>query len=192
MIYDVAKKRRSIRKYKYSKIDPFLIYKIAECGSFYPSRGNKQPLMFYPIQEEQTCRDIFSSILWGSKVSEFKAFANDSFQPSAYILVVVNKSISKAGYEYEIGAAVQNMLLCATEYDLASLWVKSFEKKRIAEILGLEECLEPDSLILLGDADHKSEVVSLSEDISVVVSIEKAMNMEVPKRALEEVIILEK
>lgn len=132
MIYEIAKKRRSIRKYKECHLDNAVLCKIAECGTFYPSRGNKQPLKFYLIQRQEICSDVFSSILWGSKVSKFKSFANIAFQPAAYILVAIDKSISKSGYEYEIGAAVQNILLCATEFNIASLWVKSFEKKRLS------------------------------------------------------------
>lgn len=188
MILDIIKKRRSIRKYKKTILDSDIVREIATCGTMYPSRGNKQPLIFYCVENKAICTDIFNHILWGSKEVSYKLFADARFQPSAYVLVAVNKAISKAGYEYEVGAAVQNMLLCATEHEYASLWVKSFEKKEIKKILKINHEIEPDSLVMLGIRDQDSEIINYTDNTSVTIEKNDSLDMKVPKRATDDIL----
>jgi len=50
----------------------------------------------------------------------------------------------------ECSAAIQNMHLAAYAYGLGSLWFTLFDKKKLREILGIDEAKNPVALVCLG------------------------------------------
>lgn len=191
MIQEIINKRRSIRRFQNKKVDNNVLKNIIKCGALYPSRGNKQPLKFILINDESLCNMIFDNILWGSKVSGYKVFNDKKYSPKAYILVLIDKSIMSQGYEYEMGAAIENMLLCATENNIGSVWIKSADTKKIKEELKIQdEFIEIDSLLALGYPAHTSKIIEFQNDHSTV--IDEDLNLQVPKRNERDIIFYNK
>ncbi len=191
MIDELVSKRRSIRRFGDKKIDLNVLKNIVKCGRLYPSRGNRQPLKFILVDDEQMCGKIFDNILWGSKVSEYKIFNDKEYSPKAYILVLIDKNITNAGYEYEMGASIQNMLLCATENQIGSVWIKSADMKKIKKLLKIEENnIEIDSLIALGYAKHTSKIIEMEDSFNTIIDDE--LNLNVPKRKERDIIFYNK
>ena len=191
MIDELVAKRRSIRRFEDKKIDLSVLKNIVKCGRLYPSRGNRQPLKFILVDDEQMCGKIFDNILWGSKVSGYKIFNDKEYSPKAYILVLIDKNITNAGYEYEMGAAIQNMLLCATENQIGSVWIKSADMKKIKKLLEIEENnIEIDSLIALGYAKHTSKIIEMEDSFNTIIDDE--LNLNVPKRKERDIIFYNK
>ncbi len=191
MIEEIIEKRRSIRQYLNKTVERGILKKIVKCGRFYPSRGNKQPLKYILVDDEELCKKIFENILWGSKVLAYRKFSNPEYSPKAYILVLIDKNISSIGYEYELGAAIENMLLCATENQLGSVWIKSMRSKKIKNIVNINDNhIEVDSVIALGYAKHSSIIVDLEKSSATIV--DEHMNLIVPKRRENEIIFFNK
>lgn len=191
MIDELVAKRRSIRRFEDKKIDFNVLKNIVKCGRLYPSRGNRQPLKFILVDNEQMCGKIFDNILWGSKVSGYRVFNDKEYSPKAYILVLIDKNITNAGYEYEMGASIQNMLLCATENQIGSVWIKSADMKKIKELLEIEENnIEIDSLIALGYAKHTSKIIEMEDSYNTIIDDE--LNLNVPKRKERDIIFYNK
>ena len=191
MIDELVAKRRSIRRFEDKKIDLSVLKNIVKCGRLYPSRGNRQPLKFILVDDEQMCGKIFDNILWGSKVSGYKIFNDKEYSPKAYILVLIDKNITNAGYEYEMGASIQNMLLCATENQIGSVWIKSADMKKIKKLLEIEENnIEIDSLIALGYAKHTSKIIEMEDSYNTIIDDE--LNLNVPKRKERDIIFYNK
>lgn len=191
MIDELVAKRRSIRRFEDKKIDLNVLKNIVKCGRLYPSRGNRQPLKFILVDNEQMCGKIFDNILWGSKVSGYRVFNDKEYSPKAYILILIDKNITKAGYEYEMGASIQNMLLCATENQIGSVWIKSANMKKIKELLEIEENnIEIDSLIALGYAKHTSKIIEMEDSYNTIIDDE--LNLNVPKRKERDIIFYNK
>ena len=137
------------------------------------------------------CGKIFDNILWGSKVSGYRVFNDKEYSPKAYILVLIDKNITNAGYEYEMGASIQNMLLCATENQIGSVWIKSADMKKIKELLEIEENnIEIDSLIALGYAKHTSKIIEMEDSYNTIIDDE--LNLNVPKRKERDIIFYNK
>lgn len=185
-IEDVIYSRRSIRRFKETSIDIQILTKIAQCGALYPSRGNKQPLEFLVINELCSSELVFENILWGSKISSYKVFSDKNYAPKAYIVVLVNEQIMPLGYEYEVGAAVENILLCATAYELGSVWIKSINKVNISKHFNLPSHIKIDSVIALGYPAHKSSVIEFEDDPTTVLDTD--CNLYVPKKSFSDII----
>lgn len=183
--------RRSIRLFKQEKIEKNLLEEIVTMGLYAPSRQNKQPLKFVVVNESDLTKEVFKTICWGSKVPAYKVFADIERAPSAFIVVLVDKTISQAGFEYEMGAAIQNMLLTATSNGIGSVWIKSIDKIKLGNLLELEEHLMIDSLIALGVPDQTAKIIDV-EDNNYATQIDENLNMVVPKRKKSESIIWNK
>jgi nitroreductase len=186
MILDLVKKRHSTRVYNDSSIDKEELLNIIECGQNYPSRGNLQPLKYILITDKNIRDNIFDTVLWGSKNSSFKAFKNKNYAPSNYIVVCVDKKIVSAGYEYEIGASIEAMLLAATEKNIASLWIKSFDRSLMSNILGTDDDIIIDSLVCLGYSNQNNIRVAVKD--SPQVTVLENLDMITPKRDIKEVL----
>lgn len=186
MILDLVKKRHSTRVYNDSNIDKEVLLNIIECGQNYPSRGNLQPLKYILITDKDIRDKVFDTVLWGSKNNNFKVFKNKKYAPSNYIVVCVDKKIVSAGYEYEIGASIEAMLLAATEKNIDSLWIKSFDRSLMSDILCTDNDIIIDSLVCLGHSNQNNIRVALKD--SPQVTVLENLDMITPKREIKEVL----
>lgn len=186
MIIDIVNKRHSTRIYNDKDITREELLDIVKCGQNYPSRANLQPLKYILITDKEIRDKVFDTILWGSKNSNFKVFKNKEYAPGNYIVVCVDKNIIGAGYEYEIGASIQSMLLSATEKNINSLWVKSFDRKSLSSILNTNDDIILDSLVCLGYSNQENSRVPVKESPQVIVNND--LNMITPKRDIKEVL----
>lgn len=180
--------RRSIRKFKQIPIEQELLYEIAKTGTMAPSRGNRQALKFVIVTNPEEVRTIFSTIQWGCKVPHYKVFADEKRAPKAFIVVLIDREIASHGYEYEVGASVENILVAAHAAGLGSVWIKSFQPKTVEVLLGIQrETLKANSIIGIGYPDQRARITSLIKN-EYTTKITKDLDLEVPKREKNEVI----
>ncbi len=134
--------RKSIRKFEDRPVSQELLEKILLAGTLAPSGKNKQPWKFYVVQREkrsemvQTMQKGMDRLKdMGIKISSAKYTIR--WMAQAPVTIFVFNPIGKSPFEardvadpftdvvdiQSIGAAIQNMLLAATELGLGSLWI---------------------------------------------------------------------
>ena len=146
---EIIKKRRSIRRFLSKKIPFEILNQILEAGTLAPSPKNRQPWKFVVIQttaeKEKFINDLKTGI---EKLIKKKPERSDIYmsietihileQVPVIVLVCYNNNLTLIhddGVDWQmqakdievvdiqsIGAAVQNMLLEATELGIGSLW----------------------------------------------------------------------
>ena len=146
--------RRSIRKFKDTKISNEMINDLIEAGYNAPSACNRKPLDFYVITNEEKLQQL-------NKCSKF------SNMPSPLIIIVAGNlelALPKMMSEYWIqdaSAATQNILLMATELGLGACWNGVHPQvnvvERIRKILNLNDGIIPLSLIHIGYMDEEKK-----------------------------------
>lgn len=146
--------RRCIRKFKGDKVLRATIGRIIDAGRWAPSAGNIQPWQFFVVNNE-------------TKKMELSAAAYNQkhlVEAPVVIVVCVDPEMSAAKYNdrgrslyvlQDSGAAVQNMLLAAEGYGLASCWVGAFDETLVSKILDLPKGLVPVTMIPIGFADEE-------------------------------------
>ncbi|MDD3735519.1 MAG: nitroreductase family protein [Candidatus Pacebacteria bacterium] len=180
-IFKLIFSRRTIRRFLNKKIDRSYLEKMVQLGALAPSRVNMQPWEFIIIDDEKLKRKIFKSILWGSKNPTNKVFADPQYAPAAYIAILVNARIRGAGYEYEIGACAENIMLYAWSLGIGSVWLHALNRKKIISLLQIPTGKIFDSLIGLGYPAHTSKIAKFSND-NYFYNIDESLNLIVPKR----------
>ncbi len=161
---DCIKERRSIRKYKPQLLEKETVDEIIRAGILAPSAKNRQPWKFI-VYGEKSKKELLAemekgllrerdgnAILPNSKSGLADAFHTLKIMKEAPILIVLLNTNSASPFEnidaeeriteicdnLSIGAAVENMLLKATELGIGSLWIANtfFAYPELADYIG--------------------------------------------------------
>ena len=152
--YNLALKRRSVRKFKSDLIKDEDISYLLEVAMSAPSACNKQPWEFFVIKDSATLERLRTA----SKYSKIVA-------PLAIVVCGnLNRNLSKKDNDFWIqdaSSAITHILLGVTALDLGAVWCGGYPLKsvvnNIKEILNLGDELIPLGTILIGHPDEEKE-----------------------------------
>jgi len=186
-VYDLIVARRSIRQFGPKPVGRDILVKIVNAGRLAPSAANLQPLEFVLIDEEVRKKEIFACLKWASAIAP-RGNPRPGHEPQAYVAVLVNSRIRDKMYEYDVGAAIENMSLAALEEGVAGCWLISIDKAKVGELLSIPDSHKLDSILALGYPAQ----VSKAEDFvdSTKYWQDEDFTFHVPKRTLESVLHL--
>ncbi len=183
--YDLIISRRTIRQFKPEPLPRELLERIVNAGRLAPSAGNKQPLEFLVVNEPKLCHQVFPYLSWAAYISP-KGNPKPGQEPVAYVITLVNLSIRSQGYEYDVGAAMENMILAAWNEGVGSCWLISVNREKIAALFKIPENYRVDSVLALG-YPAESPIVETFQG-SIRYWLDDEGRLHVPKRSLESVI----
>jgi len=164
-----------------------MLEKYVNAGRLAPSAANRQPLKYKIVNSEDTVQKLLKSVKWAAYISPM-GNPRKGEEPVAFIAVCADLSIRKDGYETDLGAAVQNIIISAEADGIGSCWMGAIDYGEITKLLNLSENLKLLCVIALGyKAENPRECSVENNDIKYY----KDQNgiLYVPKRSLEEVII---
>ena len=183
--FEIIYSRRTIRQFRPIPVPRSLLEKFVDAGRMAPSAGNLQPLEFLVVDEEGTRNRIFPLLRWAGYISP-RGNPNPGNEPMAYILILVNLRVRGKGYEYDSGAAMENMILAAWAEGIGSCWLISVDKPKAEETLGIPKSYRLDSVLALGYPAESPVAETLIE--SARYWQDEAGVLHVPKRSRESVI----
>lgn len=184
--YDLILKRRTIRKFEQKAVTKEMLEKYINAARLAPSAANRQPLKYVAVQSSEMVTKVFEQVKWaGYLAPDYNPKENE--RPTAFIAVCVDNNISKAGYEMDIGAAVENLILTALEDGVGTCWMGAIDRVKITEILNLPDNLTLSCVVALGFSAESPKDVEIKEDV-VKYYLDNG-TLCVPKRKLDEVLI---
>ncbi len=148
-LHDIILFRRTIRRYKPLPVDRSILQDIVNAGRLAPSAANLQPLEFVVVDEKSVCMEIFPCLRWAAYIAP-RGNPQPGQEPAAYVVTLVNLGIREKGFEYDVGAAMENMILAAKEAGLGSCWLLSIDREKIAGILEVPSTRRVDCVLALG------------------------------------------
>ena len=177
----------SRRRLSYIKLENYLetLKNIVKLGSLAPSRMNRQPWQFIIINKKTIKDLIFVNILWGSKNPTNKIFSKADHAPNSYVAILIDERIAKTGYEYEIGACAENMMIYARGLGIGSVWIHSINRDSITNLLKIPKEIKLDSIIAFGYPSHISKTIDMDNGFNY--STDSKNNLCVPKRKIEKI-----
>lgn len=184
-LYDLIVSRRSIRQFKPEPIPQEILKDVVNAARLAPSAANRQPLEFVVVDEEGKKEQVFPCLKWAGYIAP-DGNPKSGQEPQAYVVVLVNSEIREKGFEWDSGAAIENMILAAWEKGVGSCWIISVDKERVKESLGVPDSHQVDSVIALG-YPAETPVIEDMED-SIKYWQDEQGCLHVPKRKLEDVI----
>ncbi len=183
--YKTIVTRRTIRKFKQKDIPGSALKKLINSARLAPSAANLQPLEYIIVTKGCICEKIFSCLRWAAYIAP-KGTPAKKDAPVAYIAVLVNRKRAIAKYAaYDVGAAIQNIILSAWEQGIGACWMQAIDKKRIKSVLKINSSLKLDSIISLGYRNESPVTEELKK--SVRYYKDKKDKLHVPKRKISEI-----
>lgn len=184
-LYDLIISRRSIRRFKQEPVSRDILQKFINASRLAPSAANRQPLEFVVVDEERIRKEVFTCLKWAAYIAP-EGNPKPGHEPVAYIVVLVNSEIREKGFEWDVGAAIENMILAAWEKGIGSCWLLSVDREKLREILNIPENYKIDSVLALGCPDENPVIEDMKDSIKYWK--DQAGQLHVPKRKLEDVI----
>ncbi len=183
----LIKSRRTIRQFQQKEIPTNILLELADLGRLAPSASNLQPLEFLLVNDQTVRQKVFAGLRWAAYINP-AGNPKPGQEPTAYVIILVNTEIRKEGYQYDVGAAVENIILGALTQGLGSCWLISIDRDRLRNVLEIPEKYLIDSVLALGYPAEKP----VTEDLqgSVKYWKDETEVLHVPKRKLEEVVHL--
>jgi len=140
--------RRSIRSYTSKEVPQKLIDEALDLASWAPSAGNLQSRDFVVIRNQQTKDDLVIAAL------------GQEFIAQAPVVIVAIANLERVA-EYgdrgkelfaiqDSATAVQNLMLALHERGLGTVWIGSFDEKKVRRVLGLPAHARPVAILPIG------------------------------------------
>jgi nitroreductase len=184
-VYEKILSRRTIRQFEPRPIANTILENLVDAGRLAPSGANLQPLEFIIIDDAEITRQVFPCLKWAAYIAP-EGNPKPGNEPMAYVIVLVNKEIRPQSYEWDVGAAMENMILTAWEEGIGSCWLLSIDRDSLRQILSVPENYRIDSVLALGYPAEDSVVEEMTDSIKYWK--DEQGRFHVPKRALKDVI----
>jgi len=182
-------KNRSYRRFfQETEITLEELKKMVEAARLSPSSRNVQPIKFFVNNNREVNTKIFPNLGWAGYLKDWDG-PMEGERPSAYIILLHDKSVS-ATYSCDNGIFAQSILLQAVDLGFGGCMIGTFKKEPLTKLLRLPNNLEIILVIALGKP-KETVIVEDMKDGDVKYWRDENQNHHVPKRTLDELIVLQ-
>jgi nitroreductase len=148
-VYDLAVERRTIRKFKPAPVARELLERLVNAARLAPSAANVQPLEFVVVDGAAAKAEVFPALKWAAYIAP-AGDPRPGEEPAAYIVTLVSTKLREKMFEYDVGAAMENMILVALSEGVGACWLLSIDRDRLRTALGVPDDYRIDSVLALG------------------------------------------
>lgn len=184
-VYDLAVERRTIRKFKPDPVPRELLERLVNAARLAPSAANVQPLEFVVVDGARAKAEVFPALKWAAYIAP-AGDPRPGEEPAAYIVTLVNSKLREKMFEYDVGAAMENMILVALSEGVGACWMLSIDRDRLRAALAVPAEYRIDSVLALGYPAEEPAAEVMGE--SCRYWKDEAGRLHVPKRALSAVV----
>jgi nitroreductase len=179
--YKLILKRRTIRKFFQKKIKNSDLLLFVNAARLAPSSANLQPLEY--ILVAKNIEKVFECTSWAGYLKDGAPKKGE--EPTAYILVMANTKIS-INAKYDVGLAIENILLTALEKGVAGCIIGSLNREKLVANFNIPKDYTVELAVALGYPKQKSVEDKFIADKKYWLD-EKSV-LHVPKRKLKDII----
>ncbi len=189
MLKDLVLKNRSYRRFfEDERICELTLRELVDTARNTAASANFQVLKYKLVNQPEENKRVFENLAWAGLLKDWKG-PEDGERPSAYIIVLCDKSISLSK-PIDVGIAAQTILLAATEKGLGGCMFGSIRREKLAEDFEIDlEKYSIELVIALGKPKETVKLVDLPESGSTAYYRDENSVHYVPKRSLEDIII---
>lgn len=142
---ELAKARRSVRRYRPDPVPEELIEQVLEAARWAPSGMNMQPWEFVVLTDEELRRQI-------GRHAIFYGLRSPQVHQAPVVIAVCGHQRGRFVRDDCIFAGA-NLMLAAVVCGLSTCWVGGFREEPIKQMLGIPDELRPIGLMTLGYAE---------------------------------------
>jgi nitroreductase len=147
--HDLILARRTIRRFRAEPLPPGTLEALVDAARLAPSAANMQPLEFVAVDDPRTCVELFPCLKWAAYIAP-AGDPRPGEEPRAYVVTLVNTKVREKMFEYDVGAAVENMIISALGRGIGSCWLLSVDRDRLKAVLAVPDGYRIDCVLALG------------------------------------------
>lgn len=157
--FKAIKERRTIRSFKNKNISDSDLRKILEAGNTAPCAGKLANWRFIVVRADK------------DKEKLSRACFNQEWVADAAVLIVVcsdseriEELFGERGKMYAVqstAAAIENMLIEATDLGIGSAWVGALDTDKVVNVLQIPDHIDIHAIVALGYADESPTVAKM-------------------------------
>lgn len=187
-LYKLVQNNRSYRRFYQDVPIPIdTLRELVDLARLSASGSNRQPLKYALSNEPARNAAIFAHLAWAGYLKDWPG-PEEGERPSAYILILGDKSISPA-FGCDHGIAAQTVMLGATEKGLGGCMIGSVRKAELLQELGIPNTYEILLVLALGKPKETVVIEPLSADGDIQYWRDAQGVHHVPKRSLDDIIL---
>ena len=156
-----------------------------------PCGGNAQALRFAVAESPEACAAVFPALKWAGMLTDWDG-PEAGERPTGYVAILGEAGTRAKLNAIDAGIAAQTIQLAAYTRDFGCCMFLSFDPRKIREVLGIPENLEPLLVLALGFQKEVRRVETVGADGSVKYWRDARGVHHVPKRPLEDLLIIKK
>lgn len=183
---DIVYKRRTIRRFKSDSIALETLKKLIDFARIAPMARNIQALEFIIVHNSEMREQMFPLVNWAASLPQDQRVPEKGREPTAYIVVLLNTDIKSSYVDFDVGAAVENILLGAVNFGIGCCWMGSIKREKIRKLLEIPQNYDIKHVISLGYPDEDSIIENYKDSFNYWKTSDGQMH--VPKRPLESII----
>jgi len=167
-LIETIKTRRSIRRFKSTKVSDRLIDSLIDSARHAPSAGDTQPWEFVVVKDKGV----------KERLAETHAFSDFVVEAPVCIVVLANEKISPNYFAIDVACAIENLLLAAHNFGLGACWVAVFDplnpnfERHVRAVLNVPSHLRVIAMVPVGHPDERVEPRKL-RDLDKIVHFDK-------------------
>ena len=184
----LIEKNRSCRRFHQNvEIDQDTLVSFVNLARLSASAANLQPLKYILSCNPEKNDLIFPNLGWAGYLKDWSG-PIEGERPSAYIIILGDKSISKS-FDVDCGIAAQSILLGATEAGLGTCIIGTLQHDNLMRELDIPDIYDILVVIALGKPKEDIQIEPLGLDGDIKYWRDKKGIHHVPKRSLNDIII---
>jgi len=148
--------------------------------------SNIQGIEFIIVESAEIREKMFQLVNFASSLPPDQRTPESGREPTAYIIILVNRNIKKSFMDFDVGAAVENILLGAVYFGIGTCWMANIYMKKIRSLFEIPEHYDIKQVISLGYPDEESVMEPYKDTFKYWKDSDGKMH--IPKRDLEDVI----
>ncbi len=189
MIKELVMKNRSFRRFfENEKIEYNTLSDFIDTARYTAASVNLQVLKYKIVNEKDENYKVFMNLAWAGLLKDWNG-PEEGERPSAYIIVLCDKTISTAK-PIDVGIAAQTILLAATEKGYGGCMFGSIRRDKLAAEFDIDlERYSIELVIALGKPKETVKLVEVPESGSTAYYRDDNGVHYVPKRSLDEIIL---
>ena len=144
-IYEIIKKRRSVRAYENRPVTDEILNRLLEAARWAPSARNLQPWKFIVVRDEKRRKDLADAANQQLFLAQAPIIIAAVGLDPGYLM-----SCQVPAYAVDVAIAVDHLTLAAAAEGLGTCWIGAFSQDRVRSILGVPGSQKVVALVPLG------------------------------------------
>lgn len=161
-IIALLKANRSVRRFREeARIPADSLEAYVKAARYCASGRNLQPLRYVCVADPGVCAEIFPMLKWAGYLVDWDG-PQPGERPAAYIVQTLDTDLT-TGLLCDDGLQLEAITLAARADGVSSCIIKSFDAKRISDVLSLPPSLEPRYVLALGHAAEEVRIEPMKD-----------------------------